>query len=89
MVVDLLAFVGGIAYGYMNPGREDRKAMLKKGLKIGVLVGIVLAIISMFIGGFVSFGGALFSSIISVSFLTLIFVGGTIIGDWIEVKFKK
>jgi Mg/Co/Ni transporter MgtE len=89
MVFDLLAFVAGIIYGYVNPGKEEKGKLLKKGLKIGVGVGIVFAVLNLFVGGFMSFGATLIGSIIGIGFLTLIFIAGTIIGDWLEHKIKK
>ena len=89
MALDVLAFIAGILYGYVNPGKEARGKMLRKGLKIGVIVGIVFAVLSMFIGGFMAFGTTLIGSIIGIGFLTLMFVAGTVIGDWLEVKIKK
>ncbi|MDP6459447.1 MAG: hypothetical protein QF673_00175 [Candidatus Hydrothermarchaeota archaeon] len=88
-LLDVLAFIAGILYGYVNSGKEARGKMLRKGLKIGVLVGIVFAVLSMFIGGFMAFGTTLIGSIIGIGFLTLMFVAGTVIGDWLEVKIKK
>ena len=89
MALDLLAFIAGIVYGYMNPGREAKGKLLKKGLKIGVVVGIVLAVLNLFVGGSLRFGATLIGSIIGIAFLTLMFVVGTIIGDWLEEKIKK
>jgi len=89
MVLDLLAFIAGIAYGYMNPGKESRKHLLKKGLKIGVLVGTFFAILNLFLGGFLAFGATLIGTIVGIGVLTVIFVGGTIVGDWLEERLKK
>ena len=89
MALEILAFIAGIIYGYINPGKEARGKMLRKGLKIGVLVGIVFAVLSMFIGGFIAFGTSLIGSIIGIGFLTLMFVAGTVIGDLLEEKIKK
>lgn len=89
MVFDLLAFVGGIIYGYINPGKEEKGKLLKKGLRIGVGVGIVFAVINMFVGSPLGFGATIIGSIIWIGFLTLIFIVGTILGDWFEHKIKK
>jgi len=33
---------GGLSeYGYLKPGKEDRKALFKKGLMIGVILALV------------------------------------------------
>ncbi|MDI6654897.1 MAG: hypothetical protein QME59_03320 [Candidatus Hydrothermarchaeota archaeon] len=89
MALDILAFIAGIVYGYINPGKEAKGKLLKKGLKIGVIIGIVFAVLNLFVGGFLTFGTTLIGSIIAIGFLTLMFVAGTIIGDWLEVKIKK
>ncbi|MFH1774861.1 MAG: hypothetical protein ABH874_07890 [Methanobacteriota archaeon] len=89
MALDVLAFIAGIVYGYINPGKEAKGKLLKKGLKIGVVIGIVFAVLNLFVGGFLTFGTTLIGSIIAIGFLTLMFVAGTIIGDWLEVKIKK
>lgn len=89
MVVDLLAFIAGVGYGYTNPGKEDRGNLLKKGLRIGVGVGIVFGVLNMFIGGVMSFGATLIGSILGIGFLTVMFIVGTMIGDWLEHKIKK
>ncbi len=89
MVFDLLAFVGGIIYGYINPGREEKGKLLRKGLRIGVGVGIVFAVLSLFVPGSMGFGATFIGSIVLIGFLTLVFIVGTIIGDWLEHKIKK
>jgi Mg/Co/Ni transporter MgtE len=88
MALDLIAFIAGVIYGYMSPGKEDRVKLLKKGLRIGVIVGLVLAVLNLLVGGILSFGATLVGSIIGIGFLTLIFVVGTIVGDWLERKAK-
>ena len=89
MALDLIAFIAGIVYGYINPGKEAKGKLLKKGLKIGVIIGIVFAVLNLFVGGFLTFGATLIGSIIGIGFLTILFIAGTIIGDWLEVRIKK
>jgi hypothetical protein len=89
MVFDLLAFVAGTVYGYVNPGKEEKGKLLRKGLRTGVGVGIVFGVLNLFLGGPVGFGTTLIGSVIWIGFLTLIFILGTIIGDWLEHKIKK
>lgn len=88
MVFDVLAFVTGVVYGYVNPGKEKKGKLLRKGLRMGVGVGIVFGILNMFRGS-LGFGTTLIGSIIGIGFLTLMFILGTIIGDWFEHKIKK
>ncbi len=89
MVFDLLAFVAGAVYGYVNPGKEEKGKLLRKGLRTGVFVGLVFGILNMFLGGSWGFGATLIGSVIGIGFLTLMFILGTIIGDWFEHKIKK
>ena len=89
MVLDILAFAAGIVYGYMKPGKESRKHLLKKGLKIGAVVAAFFAILNLFIGGFFAFGATFIGTILGIAILTVIFVGGTIVGDWLEERIKK
>jgi Mg/Co/Ni transporter MgtE len=89
MVLDLLVFIAGIAYGYINPGKESRGKLLKKGLRIGIVLGAFLAILNLLIGGIMAFGATLIGTVVGIALLTVIFVGGTIVGDWFEERFKK
>ncbi|MBU2560305.1 hypothetical protein KKA03_05370 [archaeon] len=89
MVFDLLAFAAGVVYGYVNPGKEKKGKLLRKGLRMGVVVGIVFGFLNLFLEGSLGFGATLIGSIIGIGFLTLIFILGTIIGDWLEHKIKK
>lgn len=89
MVVDLLAFIAGVGYGYTNPGKEDRGNLLKKGLRIGVGVGIVFTVLNLFVNGLPGPVATLTVSIIGIGFLTVWFIAGTIIGDVLEHKIKK
>ncbi len=89
MVFDLLAFVAGVVYGYVNPGKEEKGKLLRKGLRTGVGVGIVFAILNLFVRGSPGFGATFIGSVIWIGFLTSIFILGTMIGDWLEHKIKK
>jgi hypothetical protein len=89
MVFDLLAFIAGCVYGYVNPGKEDKGNLLKKGLRIGVGVGIVFTVLNLFGKGSPGPVTTLTVSIIGIGFLTLMFIVGTILGDWLEHKIKK
>lgn len=92
MVLGWLVLFIGIAYGYMNPGKEDRMALLKKGTMIGVVLGIIFGVIGFFYARFSILGGLVYGfvgTIIEIVLLTIFFIVGTYIGDWLEVKFKK
>ena len=90
MVLGWLVFFIGIAYGYMNPGKEDRMALLKKGTIIGVVLGIIIGVLGMFLKFSMLVGIAGFiGTVIDIVLMTILFIIGTYIGDWAEVKFKK
>jgi cation transporter-like permease len=81
-----LAFLVGIAYGFVKPGRQDKMQILKTGL----LVGIALAIVFALIGAAVSFnplgygGTGLVGTFIAFVIMTVVFIIGVVIGDWLE-----
>lgn len=80
-----LALLGGIAYGYFSPGRQDLKTLLKKGLLWGLVIAVVLAVIGMLLDfSIIGFGGGLIGNIVGAVIVVLLFVGGVWIGDWIE-----
>lgn len=88
--IDLISFIVGLIYGYVNPGKEKRGELLKKGAMIGVGLAVVLSLLNLLLGGrllMVATGGSLI--IIAIVYLTIMFIVGTIAGDWLEVKFKK
>ena len=93
-IFEILIIVIGIAYGYLKPGKEDRKVMLKKGLIIGLILAVIFAALGILIGkgGSMMFiGGSVVGimSFISVLILTVFFIIGTFIGDWLEENLKK
>lgn len=89
MILELLALVAGLVYGYANPGKEDRWALLKKGAIYGIILGVVFGLIGLFIGGAFLFAAGAIGTFISVVVLVIIFIIGTFIGDILEVAIKK
>ncbi len=91
--VDALIMIFGIIYGYAHPGKEDRGHMLKKGLKYGFIIGAIFAVMGLFtgnisvalVGGFVGIIGFIIMALI----ISIEFVIGTFIGDFLEEKIKK
>ena len=82
-LIETLTFVLGIIYGYVSPGRENRGALLRKGLIVGIVLAIILVAVGLFVGGTIMTlsGMAVF---IEVVILTVLFIIGTWIGDWLE-----
>jgi hypothetical protein len=84
----ILIIIIGIIYGYMKPGKEDRSALLKKGVVIGIILGAITIVLGLLGGG----GFLLFSSVvgtvifIEVIILAVLFIVGTYIGDMLERK---
>ena len=89
MIFELLALVAGLVYGYANPGKEDRWALLKKGAIYGIILGVVFGLIGLFIGGVFLFAAGAIGTFISVVVLVIIFIIGKLIGDILEVALKK
>jgi protein-S-isoprenylcysteine O-methyltransferase Ste14 len=97
MWFELLVLIIGLIYGYVKPGKEDRMALLKKGIIIGIILGVVFGLIGFFAGsylagvggGLVLFAAGAIGIFISVVILVILFIIGTFIGDFLETKFKK
>ena len=86
--LEILIFIIGIIYGYMKPGKEDRSALLKKGVVIGIILGAITIVLGLLGGeGFLLFGSVVGVAIfIEVIILAVLFVIGTYIGDMLERK---
>ncbi len=89
MWLELLTLLLGVGYGYINPGKEDRIKLLKKGLLIGLILGIIFGVIGSLFGGLLFLLVSPILWIIAIGWLAILFVIGTYVGDWLEVKFKK
>jgi len=90
--LEIATIVIGAIYGYLKRGKEDRKALLKKGFIIGVILALI------FVGLGIIFTGTkllLFNGVvgvvmfIEVIILAVLFIIGTFIGDWLEEKNKS
>lgn len=86
-----LVFLIGVIYGYSNPGKEDRIGLLKKGGGIGLILGMAIAVLLTLVGllsrvfffGIVGIGAG-FGILLSTVYFTVLFILGTIVGDFIE-----
>ena len=89
MIFEILAFIIGVVYGYVKPGKEKRWALFKKGIVYGIIIGIIFGIIGFFVGGLFLFATSAIGIFIGVIILVIIFIVGTFIGDVLEVAIKK
>ncbi len=91
--VDVLIIIAGIIYGYVHPGKEDRVHILKKGLRYGFIIGVIIGFIGLFTDNISvalarGFSG-IFLFLIFAFMISIEFVIGTFIGDFLEEKIKK
>jgi uncharacterized membrane protein len=86
--LEILIIIIGIIYGYMKPGKEDRSALLKKGVVIGIILGAIMVVLGLIGGGGILLLGSLAGAIvfIEVIILAVLFIIGTYIGDILERK---
>ncbi len=85
-VLGTLMFVLGTIYGYVRPGKEDRRGLFKKRLKIGIVLALILVGIGILMGlaggGFLVLRGT--AVLIQVIIQAVLFIIGTWMGDWLE-----
>lgn len=89
MILEILAFIIGLVYGYVKPGKEKRWELLKKGIIYGIILGVIFGLIGFFVGGALLFAVSALGTFIEVIFLVIIFIIGTFIGDLLEAAVKK
>lgn len=86
MVWGWIAFLVGIAYGWWKPGRQSKWEVFKKGILIGAVISILFALLG-YATGFDPLGlglTGLLGTFVAFLVLTVIFVIGVWLGDWIE-----
>jgi len=86
--LEILIIIIGIIYGYMKPGKEDRSALLKKGVVIGIILGAVMVVLGLIGGRWILLLGSLAGVFVFVEviILAILFIIGTYIGDMLERK---
>jgi len=86
--LEIIIIIIGIIYGYMKPGKEDRSALLKKGVVIGIILGALMVVLGLFGGRGLLLLGSLAGAFvfIEVIILAVLFIVGTYIGDMLERK---
>jgi hypothetical protein len=93
MILEILNFILGIAFGFLHKGKEDYYGLLKNGVIVGLILGIifVVAVRNLVPGGMSLDFGALGTPgvFIDIFFFVIIFIIGAFVGDWLERKFRK
>lgn len=90
VLLEALTIATGAIYGYLKPGKEDRTALLKKGVLIGIILGLVFTGLGMLVNiKFLLLSSVVgFLMFIEVVIIAVLFILGTFIGDWLEEKMK-
>jgi len=93
MLLELLNFIIGIAFGFFHRGKEDYSGMLRNGAIAGTVLGIVFVLISLYlVPGNMSIDFqflGVFGIFIDIILFVIIFMLGTFIGDKLETILKK
>ena len=93
MWFELLILVTGIAFGYLQKGKEDFRGFLKTGAIIGIVLAVLFGFVAfLFAPGAIGRGLGMAGGIgifIGVILLVIIFLAGAFIGDWLEGMQKK
>ena len=86
--LEILIVIIGIIYGYMKPGKENRSALLKRGVVIGIILGAIMVVLGLLGGRTMLLLGSLAGVyvFIEVIILAVLFIIGTYIGDMLERK---
>jgi membrane-associated protease RseP (regulator of RpoE activity) len=83
-----LVLLVGIVYGYLKPGRQDKKQMLKTGAIVGLVLSVLLALLGMAVDfnplGLPVGTNTFLGTVVAFIVMTVIFVIGVWVGDWLE-----
>ena len=88
MILEILAFIIGLVYGYVKPGKENRWELLKRGIVYGIILGLIFGFFGLLMGGLVLSVGTAIRTFIKMIVLTIIFIAGTFFGDLLETVVK-
>ena len=89
MILEILAFIIGLIYGYVKPGKEERWALFKKGIVYGIILGVLFGVIGFFVGGLFFFAVGAIGIFIGMVVLVIAFIIGTFVGDLLEAAIKR
>ena len=88
MILEILAFVIGLVYGYAKPGKEKRWELLKRGIVYGIILGLIFGFFGLLMGGLVLSVATAIGTVVKMIVLTIIFIVGTFFGDLLETVVK-
>ncbi len=92
VVFEILSFIIGIIYGYASTGKENLGSLLRSGLLIGIGLGIIFVVLGLLwspgllVLGIYTVSAAII--VLEIVILTVLFIIGTWIGDWLESRSK-
>lgn len=94
MLLELLDFIMGIAFGYFHPGKEDYKGLIRNGGILGLAIGCIFVLVSVFVSpGSASIGaglpGGALGFFLEIIFFVILFIFGAFLGDMLEGVRKK
>ncbi len=91
MYLEIFAFLIGLVYAFVRPGKENRSRLFRDGVLIGIVLALILVGLGVLTGGAVLLIGAVVGIyvIFEIAILTILFIAGTYIGDWLEIKSKS
>ena len=93
LIIGLLNFIIGIAFGFFHKGKDDYQGILRNGAITGIILGIFFVLLSIVlspgdISTSVGFLG-IFGIFIVIIMFVIIFIAGVFIGDRLENILKK
>ena len=91
MYLEIFAFLIGLVYAFVRSGKENRSRLFRNGVIIGIILALILVGLGVLTGGTVLLIGAVVGIYVlfEIVILTILFIVGTYIGDWLELKGKK
>lgn len=81
----------GLIYAFIRPGKENRSRLFRNGLIIGIILAVILVGLGVLTGGAVLLVGTVVGIYVflEIVILAILFIVGTYIGDWLELKSKN
>ncbi len=91
MYLEIFVFLIGLIYAFVRSGKENRSRLFRNGLTIGIILALILVGLGVLTGGAVLLIGTIVGIyvLIEIVILTILFIVGTYIGDWLEIKSKS